>query len=1345
MNLSNITTVQAEDVQRITTVHAQLHSMESYINPDVEKALRFNSRHAEMVGDAFSSVLPRASEDEQPENGDDDNALGVALIQPVTLGLEYSETRRDLFPTTRSLFANIEPVSTMLSFEDLQLIEAVLKRWSTERSNKSRADAFDGTTGTSGQAKTSVETYEHYDVVFYSERLGLGLKMENDQVVVSSIQNPKHSETISTGDSLIAVDRENFEGRSLAEVVNCLSARTRPISIRFSRLKVEVPDIKKPPNLGDPANEDKPTHVVNGDGHMTNPSDFYVASYTVRFRTGITHGLQVDKSKCGQFPVVVKVLPAFGTATSALDIDESNDQEIEATFEEQDVRIPRAGAVIVAIDDVPLQERGVEETWRILSTFTTVENKSEMSVSKRFYSLSFNEIDASLWGNIDTIDISASGIALSFIDDLNGRDMPLFRGKLSAIEVHAGRGLGAEARILDVNTPYLLTLGSDESGVHDEKNIVLSYEEIQDLHSESIITFSGFSKCAIDYFHPRIACWEPLLEPSQLFVLFEKQSGSVRSNRPGQIALEISDCILHDQIFRGNILPNQMSEPQMVSLNLTDSAAEVLVKASTQWKKWRRGSIPEETDGEDSESMPDGTIGEKPSFTDQTILSTASGDVADTLVDHEKKHKEGRQLAAQKAAQAALVFAQKRGADTSKKGESAKPFVFRNRTGVSVAFVQQGCRMRRKRLSQFQRNLSVVGEYTGLEDYDPLAVRELADQADSKFSMELLTEQNQTEENSPFTGNKQGASLVRNYEGRYPSLTVAIQAVAGVSVEPLVDLAVFKVGSVVRHLRVRKEVDSVSGIFDSTDYSIPVVWKVEIEDNRRILTLSTAVRVVSTGYNSPIEVGVQKDLEKDMVSEEVERMPITSIGVAHPESPLYLPLWLALKLESVSVYVRPDSREKMFGWGDSSVLQFGPLLGISSKSNENTFNPDDIGKWIWKETFTDIRYVRCDDKKKNATPVWLSVFGSSSTRSSPHVGSGNQRQGKEKDRTSVLYPEEEFNEVISVTLDSGLTLRNMLPMDVEWELAQSTDSLIRTVVDGSSFRQQELLPMQLFSDSQSLWCSALSSGECTEVFACDYDSKLLEARFKQPNGKHWSGWASLSFDESVDQHDDKEPDVAPDDAFDSGSPTSARQVNVQVTSDIFGVPLTFGVRIVPKLSLPVLDDPSRGLVYGLEVIIYAELWVRNLTTLPLNFGCPSYQLHESTIGPDGGHGVLDDSAARFTAESALMEIANLLEVGDKGTGLSNKAAREVATTGGIESLPNQECTELVEEVFEYIEVDGSMIKRRWWASESYDSYRENITGNMEENEAWKWINDSWVSLVVFSASSSFRNELTRFV
>ena len=234
-------TESRQQVQQLTAVDAQLHSMESYINPDVDDALRFKRRHAEMVGDAVSTSSPAFQyEDTEESERHSSDALGVALIQPVTTGIEYSEMRRDLFATKRSLFVNMEPVSTMLSFEDLELIEAVLKRWSSERSGSTPSEddrEVSGTPKFEGSVKRSMapafESRE-YEVVFHSARLGLGLKMESGRIIVDSVQNSDYDELIAVGDTMVSIDGSGLDARSLADAVKELSVAARPTTILFS-------------------------------------------------------------------------------------------------------------------------------------------------------------------------------------------------------------------------------------------------------------------------------------------------------------------------------------------------------------------------------------------------------------------------------------------------------------------------------------------------------------------------------------------------------------------------------------------------------------------------------------------------------------------------------------------------------------------------------------------------------------------------------------------------------------------------------------------------------------------------------------------------------------------------------------------------------------------------------------------------------------------------------------------------------------------------------------------------------------------------------------------------------
>ena len=1334
VNMNKTTKVDSEDVQRVVSADAQLHSMESYINPDVNTALCFKPSHAAMVGDMNSREFPEP-EDVGPESGD---SLGVALIQPVTAGLEFCETNRDLFPTKRSVFVNIEPVSTMLSFEDLNLIETVLARFSSTRSDQTKKGEVGGqdlsTTSDLSMfpALTSsplgignLRSSDEYDVRFTTHRLGLGLKTNGAKVVVNSIQRTDHEAQIEIGDQLVSIEGRDCCGLLLDTVVHRLSESPRPITLRFFRERkarserIEVEGREKISSTARKSSENISS--------AAEPTSFLVSSFQIKFKKGQPPGFQLERSACGNFPVVMKVFPSVALAAGADDhVDESNSEQIEATFERSPPRIPRPGAIVVGVNGIAIRSSGVDEVWAQIAKVADNAPTNENDVDG-VYSLSFLEVDSKLWGNVDTIDVSSSGFALSFIDDLHGRDMPLFRGKLNALEIHAQRGLGGRAQIIEIETSSILNLGGRSSS-SKESALTLSQQEFEDLKSETVITISGIAVCSVDYFHPRIAFWEPLVEPSQLFLLLEKQAGSKASTRPGQVAVEISDRLLREQSFRGNITPSVDASSKIVSLNVTDASAQVAVKAMSQWKEWRKtkvSSMDDEAESDEAHHEPEIELRESnPLPNEDSALATPTNGapfdneelfLESPTLDHAAARKASRRDskrdAAQRAAQAALIFAQKRGADSSKKGDSAKPFVLRNRTGVSIAFVQgnSGSSVSRESGAD-ESHLSVVGEYAGLAEFDPLFIKELADMEEARFSMEILSETSRVNSNTA-SSSQQPSNKIRNYEGRFPSLTIAIQAVSGVSIDPLVDLQVFKVGSTVRHLLVKKVVDqTTTENNDPTDYSIPVVWKVEIEDNRRVLTLSTAVRVVTTAFGAQMEIGVQKMTYDDPFGKQLaSSQAIKSIGIARPESPLYLPLWLALKLEAVSIFVRPRAvGTSRYEWGRSSILRFAPLLSIDGGADRH----EDAGTWVWEETFGQLDYLRCDAVNEGGRPVWLAVFSGSSASGT------EQMVGSKTGKASTMNYEEEHHEVISVALDSNVTLRNMLPMSIDWQVAHVLyGSASMSIVDGSPLRSVA----STAGDNPSLhFNTSLRSGECTEVFACDFDSSSLQARFREPDGQNWSSWAPLALHEPVDYGDN---DMDDDDASMPTLFPRTRQVNVQVTNDSFGVPLTFGVRIVPKTTLGTLDEPVATQIYGIEIIVYAELWLRNLTSLPLNFGCPSYQLHGMGTSPAE---ILDATATRFNAESALMEIASLLEVGDKGTGLNKKAAREVASTGAIESLPNQECAELWEEVFEYLEISFSTVKRRWWASESFDSFRMNITQS-DENGRWNWIGESWVS------------------
>lgn len=1290
------------DSQHITAVDAQLHGLETYINPDVDSALRFRHRHAEMIGDWVDIEMPQEFATGPLDNGD---TLGVALIQPVTTGIEFTQTVRDLFPMRRSLLINIEPVSTMLSFEDLQLVEVVLNRWST-KGEKATVSSKDERQEAEATNASSIEQYE---IKFEDARLGLGLKMEDGEIVISSVQNDKHASAIQPGDALMAVGEDQVARKSLEQVVKMLARAQRPISIRFGRkmLNGQLPACDQEDSLSSDAGRSATPLPSEAKDHELVGKSFQCPIYSLTFYLGTPLGLELEESPCGKFPVVSKVLPTIDEAVVVQNaFDATNDEQIEIfepAFDPSTTRIPKVGAVVVAIDGIPIEEIGVEDAWELLSRTQTATDSprqapNDFAASGATFRLAFQEIDSAVWGKVETADISIAGVALSFIDDLNGRDMPLFRGKLNTLEFHAARGIGVESNIIDMTVPLLLSPLDMEN--LDDSTVTLSPGTVQEIRKESVVSLTAIGKFSVDYFHPRVAYWEPLLEPSQLFFLLEKQEGSIESQRPAQMALEMSDRLPGSHSVRTNLAQSiYFRESSMVSVNITDAAAEVLVQGLQRWKMWRQdvssGMLDSGEAYESSEVLP------------PTVFETTAS----------SRPNEPDRAAAQRAAQAALVFAQKRGAETTKNSPSSKPFIFRNRTGMSIAFVQQGKGMRdngysRRRAFESRGSSggseTAIGEYRGLERYKQRAITELADQEEAKLDIDLIEDESKN-------GSIMGRSVrhfnnkVRSYEGRYPDLSVAIQAVAGVTIEPLTDLQVFKVGSTIRYLIVKKETYAAG----TEIHSIRVVWNVELEDNRRILTLSTAVRLVSSGLGIPAEVGVRRGTSR---SESRSDASITSIGFASSNAPLYMPLWLALKLEPISICIRPASTTSSdYEWSEDAVLQFGPKDKVDSRTDASSF-----GRWTWEETFQELSFVRCHSQSFEKNSVWFSVFGSS-----PFAGDGKSTaQLPEQKKESRRRDESDLSDVLSITLDSSLTLRNMLPVDIDLEVLCSPKSERDTA--SKAMPSIEVTPSGLTATEFSK-IESLDSGECTEVMEYCHNVSNLRARLKKTRGSNWSSWATLQLDDTSDADDEYEVSD-PSEAVAALLPSSC-QVNVEISDRSLGVPLVFGVRILPKMTT---DDPFRGHVYGLEIIIYAEIWIRNITNLPLNFGCPAYQLHNAAPDQQTSESSFDESVAKFTAESALMEIANLLEVGDKGTGLNQAVARKIAESGTIESLPDQDTKELVEEVFEYIEISGSLVRRRWWASESFDSYRQNITNAQDDAAAWKWIDDKWVSGCVFN-------------
>jgi len=657
------------------------------------------------------------------------------------------------------------------------------------------------------------------------------------------------------------------------------------------------------------------------------------------------------------------------------------------------------------------------------------------------------------------------------------------------------------------------------------------------------------SKIQIDYYNLRVWGWEPFLEPGGLFLSAEYQEPR---KGPRELSIELGD---------------RPGGP--LCFNVTDAVVETV---SRFWE-WRRHTENEFEAGNTFLTVPD-----------------SNGEAA---------------YVSRKAANAALTFAQRQ------KQDSAKPCIFRNRSGVSVAFVQQ-----KKESSRDAEGLArsgsfvAVGEYCGLQGFKSSDVTVVSNGEETKFRVDVLP-------------GSQGAKRAR----RFPPLTVALQAVTNVQVQPLVDLEITRAGETTLPLSFKQNDD------DSAEEPACgrhwVSWSVEQSDERTVLTLGSSIRVVSLLQES-IDVGVEI-----MERGQDEFGDIKPVGTCRCASPLFLPVWLGMKRCRWRCCARVA--------GGSTYL---PLFTVSEEGTADT------------EQLVE-SYLEFPSLGGQLRKNYLAV-------------SAEERRG-----------------ILTVFIDCAMTLRNLLPTSIQWELTDSPPQQL-LVVDG--------IPS---TSSLNVHGNTLASGGSTGVFSEGFEQFCI--RFCITEEPAWSTWVSLSLEccRTVNPSRESSP------GRETNKMLVTRCANI---ADSFGFSLPIGVRITKK---------DRGVV----VVVHAELWFTNLTSLPLVFGCPQ----EHTIDPKDRYEAESGASELSAAEAALKEISSLFESGEDGKAIERERLKQKARAADIIRIPAQNGPSITEECFEYIEVDYSTVKRRWWASESHLSPRENITEIEEDGTTWHWLDNAWVS------------------
>ena len=133
-------------------------------------------------------------------------------------------------------------------------------------------------------------------------------------------------------------------------------------------------------------------------------------------------------------------------------------------------------------------------------------------------------------------------------------------------------------------------------------------------------------------------------------------------------------------------------------------------------------------------------------------------------------------------------------------------------------------------------------------------------------------------------------------------------------------------------------------------------------------------------------------------------------------------------------------------------------------------------------------------------------------------------------------------------------------------------------------------------------------------------------RFRCSSSKTWSSWVAIRVNTAVISTNNE--------AVKLGTPTIEGRDTILIRAESDGaVEWTMGLKRSYRPPL------------GLDFILFSEVWIANLTDLPLVFGAPRGQVIPS---------VSDACPGPSAAESALIEISSILEFGERGKGLEKE-------------------------------------------------------------------------------------------
>ena len=474
---------------------------------------------------------------------------------------------------------------------------------------------------------------------------------------------------------------------------------------------------------------------------------------------------------------------------------------------------------------------------------------------------------------------------------------------------------------------------------------------------------------------------------------------------------------------------------------------------------------------------------------------------------------------------------------------------------------------------------------------------------------------------------------IKKYDGRFPVIDIQLDlSERDLFSDPITGLSTDRVGSSMRGVYVWKRKEVVTQV----SQKMSLIWTVELSEGRRVMTLHSATSICAFGCGLEFDIGFRLARDDDFTNETV----ITKIGIATRSKTFHLPLWLEACFCQVDIFLRPstrrvDNEDHIYNWSNF------PMLSLK----ENYWNADAtevVYNWTAQEGVSCSLNPNIDPHRYD--PIWLQFT-------------------KDNDKDALI-----------MTIWSAITVRNMLPCTVEWEVASNAADCASSIFDSSSKRAE-----------QQHACTSLQCGGATEIYTSDALDQEVYIRFKciVCDGCSWSEWLCIELDDGTLKK-----------TLGTDPVIKSKQLNIQCKNDTWnGSNLTIGVRI------------SSHAGKGVNLIMYAEIWMRNLTALPLTFGAPSIQLSNENYTETTLSG-------KISADSALIELSSMFESNSFGLFTNDDEDDEDTDLDDILNLPLQQCQEQYEEVFEYVLVSTEEnVERRWWASDNHISPRQQPEGN----------------------------------